>query len=117
LSVKDVQYSNFLLLSKSNQCCHSHFHCIVCAALARLEVQRKHVFFVFPWFLVHHCKYYSLCLDDSTDITDVCQLMIFVWTIDKNFEIKEEFLKLQPLTTGTKMHLRQSTKLFLDLLH
>jgi hypothetical protein len=28
--------------------------------------------------------------------------MIFVWTIDKNFEIKEEFLKLQPLTTGSK---------------
>jgi hypothetical protein len=28
--------------------------------------------------------------------------MIFVRTIDKNFYIKEEFLKLQPLTTGTK---------------
>jgi hypothetical protein len=28
--------------------------------------------------------------------------MIFVRIIDKNFEIKEEFLKLQPLTTGTK---------------
>jgi hypothetical protein len=28
--------------------------------------------------------------------------MIFVQTIDKNFEIKEEFLKLQPLTTGAK---------------
>jgi hypothetical protein len=28
--------------------------------------------------------------------------MIFVGTIGKNFEIKEEFLKLQPVTTGTK---------------
>jgi hypothetical protein len=28
--------------------------------------------------------------------------MIFVQTIDKSFEIKEEFLKLQPLPTGTK---------------
>jgi hypothetical protein len=28
--------------------------------------------------------------------------MMFVPTIDKNFEINEEFLKLQPLTTGTK---------------
>jgi hypothetical protein len=28
--------------------------------------------------------------------------MIFVRIIDKNFEIKEKFLKLQPLTTGTK---------------
>jgi hypothetical protein len=25
-------------------------------------------------------------LDDSTDTTDVCQLMIFVRTVDKNFE-------------------------------
>jgi hypothetical protein len=28
--------------------------------------------------------------------------MTFVRTVYKNFEIKEEFLKLQPLTTGTK---------------
>jgi hypothetical protein len=28
--------------------------------------------------------------------------MIFVRTSDENIEIKEEFLKLQPLTTGTK---------------
>jgi hypothetical protein len=37
-------------------------------------------------------------MDESTDITDVCQLMTF----DINFEIKEDFLKLQPVTTGTK---------------
>jgi hypothetical protein len=52
--------------------------------------------------VMNDCEYYSLSLDDSTDTMDVCQLMIFVQTIDKNFEIKEEFLKLQPLTTGTK---------------
>jgi hypothetical protein len=50
--------------------------------------------------VMNDCEYYySLSLDDSTDTMDVCQLMIFVQTIDKNFEIKEEFLKL---TTGTK---------------
>jgi hypothetical protein len=47
-------------------------------------------------------EFYSLGLDESTDITDVCQVMILVRKIDKNFGIKEEFLKLQPLTTGTK---------------
>jgi hypothetical protein len=48
------------------------------------------------------CDYYSLGLDESTYVTGVCLLMIFVRTIDKNFEIKEEFLKLQPVTAGTK---------------
>jgi hypothetical protein len=28
--------------------------------------------------------------------------MISVWTTDKTFEIKEKFLKLQSLTTGTQ---------------
>jgi hypothetical protein len=50
----------------------------------------------------YHSEYYCLGLDDSTDITDVCQLVIFVLTIDKNFEIKEQFLILHHLTTGTK---------------
>jgi hypothetical protein len=54
------------------------------------------------WCVMNDCEYYSLGLDESTDITDGCHLMIFVQTIDKNFEIKEEFLKLQSLTTGTK---------------
>jgi hypothetical protein len=47
-------------------------------------------------------EYYSLGLDKSTDTTDVCQLMIFVGKIDKNFESMEDFLKLQNLTTDSK---------------
>jgi hypothetical protein len=46
--------------------------------------------------------YYSLGLDKSSYIMDDCQLVIFVGTIKDNFEIKEEFLKLKHLTTGTK---------------
>jgi hypothetical protein len=42
-----------------------------------------------------------LGLDESTDIMDFCQLVIFVRIIDKNFEMKEEFLNLQSLTTDT----------------
>jgi hypothetical protein len=52
--------------------------------------------------VMNDCEYCSIGLDESTDITDICQVMILVRKIDKNFEIKEEFLKLQPLTTGTK---------------
>jgi hypothetical protein len=52
--------------------------------------------------VLNDCDYYCLGLDDSSDITDVCRLMSFVRTSNKNFEIKDEFLKLLPLTTGTK---------------
>jgi hypothetical protein len=55
-----------------------------------------------PRCVMTDCDYCCLGLDESTDITDVCQLMIFVRIIDMNFEIKDDFLKLQPLTTGTK---------------
>jgi hypothetical protein len=52
--------------------------------------------------VMNDCEFYSLVLDESTDITDVCQLITFDQKIDKSFEIKEKFLKLQPLSTGTK---------------
>jgi hypothetical protein len=44
--------------------------------------------------VMNDCEYYSLGLDEITDIKDVCQLTIFVRTTDKSFGIKEEFLKL-----------------------
>jgi hypothetical protein len=48
---------------------------------------------------MNDCEYCSLGSDESTDITDVCQI-IFVRTIYKYFQIKE-FLKLQSLTADT----------------
>jgi hypothetical protein len=77
------------------------------------------IMFLTHCVVTNDCEYYSVGLDESIDITDVCQLMIFVRIFDKNFEIKEEFLNLQPLKADTKaqIHLRQSTKLFLNLLH
>ncbi|KAJ8880689.1 hypothetical protein PR048_017159 [Dryococelus australis] len=47
-------------------------------------------------------KYFSVALDESTDITDVCQLLIFVKTVDERFSIKEELLDLVPLPTSVK---------------
>jgi hypothetical protein len=35
--------------------------------------------------VMNDCEYHSLDLDGSTDFTDVCQLMTFVWKIDKKF--------------------------------
>lgn len=43
------------------------------------------------------CKYFSLALDESTDIKDVSQLIIWIKMINKDFEIKEEMLKLASL--------------------
>jgi hypothetical protein len=51
---------------------------------------------------VGNCTYFSLALDESTDVTDMSQLMIFVKTIDDSFTIHEELLDLVPLDCSTK---------------
>jgi hypothetical protein len=54
LSVKHMQSSSYLLMSKKNhQYCHLYYHCIIYGALARLEVRGKEVF-IFFLFIVHH---------------------------------------------------------------
>ena len=47
------------------------------------------------------CEYFSLCLDESTDQTDVSQLLIFVRTIQEDFTINEELLGLISLHGAT----------------
>ncbi|CAH2087357.1 unnamed protein product [Euphydryas editha] len=48
------------------------------------------------------CEYYSLCLDESTDQTDIGQLIIVIRCISKDFSITEERLNLVPLHASTK---------------
>lgn len=48
------------------------------------------------------CKYYSICLDESTDQTDISQLIIIIRCISKDFTITEEMLDLVPLHGTTK---------------
>uniref|UniRef100_A0A3Q3Q094 HAT C-terminal dimerisation domain-containing protein n=1 Tax=Monopterus albus TaxID=43700 RepID=A0A3Q3Q094_MONAL len=43
--------------------------------------------------VMHDCKYFFLALDESTDVTDVSQLLIFTRTIDNSFDVHEELLK------------------------
>ena len=51
---------------------------------------------------IQQCVYFSLALDESTDVRDVSQLLIFVRSIDSQFNVSEELLGLLPLYTTTK---------------
>ena len=52
--------------------------------------------------IVQQCKYYWLALDESTDVCEVSQLLIFIRTIDEEFTINEELLQTIPLHGTTK---------------
>lgn len=52
--------------------------------------------------LVHSCTFFSLALDESTDICDVAQLSIFIRGIDDNFSVFEELLSLESLHGKTR---------------
>jgi hypothetical protein len=52
--------------------------------------------------LTEKSVYFSLCLDDSTDQTDVSQLLIFVRAIQSDTSTHEEVLNLVSLQGTTK---------------
>lgn len=39
---------------------------------------------------ITNCKYFSVCLDETTDINDLSQVLIYVRTVDKNFQVIED---------------------------
>ena len=47
--------------------------------------------------LVPSFQMFSLALDESTDIVDTAQLLIFVRSISENFEITEELLSMESM--------------------
>ena len=52
---------------------------------------------------ISQCEFYSMALDESTDITDTAQLSIFVRGVINNFEVIEELLEvfsMEGTTTG-----------------
>jgi hypothetical protein len=50
-----------------------------------------------------NCKYISLALDKSTDISDISQLLVFTRTVDEDFMVHEELVKVQPLSGHTRV--------------
>jgi len=53
--------------------------------------------------------YFSIALDDSTDITDTAQLLIFIRGINSDFEISQELLSMESMkdtTTGEDLLLK-----------
>ena len=45
---------------------------------------------------------FSLAVDESTDITDSAQLLIFVRCLSSSFELFEDFLSMETLATRTR---------------
>ena len=52
--------------------------------------------------IVENCTYFSLALDESTNISDTSELLIFIRTVDVNFTVQEELVKVCSLNEGTK---------------
>ncbi|XP_067131976.1 general transcription factor II-I repeat domain-containing protein 2B-like [Centruroides vittatus] len=52
--------------------------------------------------LINSCCYFSVALDESTDISDTSQMLIFIRTVNENYNYSEELLKLQSLHGTTK---------------
>lgn len=50
---------------------------------------------------VKHFQYFSIALDESTDMVDTAQLLIFVRGVNANFEITEELAALESLSGTT----------------
>lgn len=51
---------------------------------------------------IQNCSFYSLALDETTDNTDVAQLLIFIRLVDNEFNVEEELLSLMSLHNTTK---------------
>jgi hypothetical protein len=52
--------------------------------------------------IMNNCKYVSFILDEGTDISDISQLFVFTRTVDEDFVVHEELVKMQPLTGRTR---------------
>ncbi|KAF0749188.1 general transcription factor II-I repeat domain-containing protein 2-like, partial [Aphis craccivora] len=50
---------------------------------------------------VKHFQYFSIALDESTDMVDTAQLLIFLRGVNANFEITEELRALESLSSTT----------------
>uniref|UniRef100_A0A673LB00 DUF4371 domain-containing protein n=1 Tax=Sinocyclocheilus rhinocerous TaxID=307959 RepID=A0A673LB00_9TELE len=73
---------------------HRTVACRISDIQCQIQEKSKHT--------INNCRYFSLTLDESTDATDVSQLLIFARVITENFDIQEELLNLSSLHSTTK---------------
>lgn len=66
--------------------------------------------------IINNSSFCSIALDESTDITDLSQLLVFVRTIDTDFVAHEEMLRCCPLTGNTRGVDTSIFKTVLDIL-
>lgn len=62
------------------------------------------------------CVFYSLCLDESTDINDLSQLIVCVKSVNQNLDTTEEMLLLESMhghVTGENLYKIINEKVFL----
>lgn len=53
-------------------------------------------------FHASNCKFFSLAMDESTDISDTAQVSIFIRAVSNTFEVIEELLGLESIQGTTK---------------
>jgi hypothetical protein len=73
--------------------------------MRRVEVMSNDIFLQLRTDL-DNCVYFSLQLDESTDVVDTAQMAVFVRMVFSDFTIKEDLLKFIPLeghTTGQEL--------------
>ncbi|KAM3919350.1 general transcription factor II-I repeat domain-containing protein 2B-like [Leptodactylus fuscus] len=51
---------------------------------------------------VKNCTYFSIAVDENTDITGTNQLIVCIRTVDEDFNVSEELLHLTPLQGASK---------------
>ena len=71
--------------------------------------------------ILNNLEYYSIAIDETTDMKDTCQLAVFVRGVTPTFDIIEEFVQLIPMkdtSTGADILqsiIKWSTEMNLDL--
>lgn len=52
--------------------------------------------------IISECSYFSIALDESTDVSDTSQMLIFIGCVNDKFQIHEELLDLASLHSTAK---------------
>ncbi|KAG6926376.1 GTF2I repeat domain containing 2 [Chelydra serpentina] len=100
------EFLNKCMLIAVSELCPEKREIFEKVSLSRMTVQRRtadistNLSDQFKQIVSEFC-FYSLAMDESTDLKDTAQLLIFIRGIDKNFEITEELAGMCSMTGRT----------------